>query len=441
MIMPLLPSRYGVTTYSYSLQDAIGRPPNWLIRCGMGILFLIVLSFVFLSWYIEYPETVTARAVISSSQPPIPVHAKAAGRLTLIAEEGTEAAQDETIGIIESIDDPDAVNKLYKKLLKIADIINLYPEKTPDIIMSDIFLPGSINEYYAAFIKALRAQQHEVTDKWCEENLILLKKKLHLTLKQQKDAEKNVDILQKILLIEEKNYKKHIKLHKEEVISDIVLDERYSQFLSRKHQLTEQKQRISNYAAEAANQEINILHHEHNHHQHSHDLQLNLVHRYQTLLSSIEQWQNLYLLTAPIAGRVSYFDIWAKHYTAKPGDEVFMLVPTGAAIIAKLHTEGKNIGRVEIGQEVNIKLDNYPYAEFGLLKGKVSAVTAYAKKNKYIVTAAMPEGLTTSYNKKLSLTEQMQGQAEIITKPLNFLQRVLYRTRSLLKNRQQSAEK
>ena len=62
---------------------------------------------------------------------------------------------------------------------------------------------------------------------------------------------------------------------------------------------------------------------------------------------------------------------------------------------------------MRIGQQVNIKLENYPYAEFGLLKGQVSSLSPMAKDNQYIINVTFPDGLTTTYQRQLNLSEQM----------------------------------
>jgi len=44
-------------------------------------------------------------------------------------------------------------------------------------------------------------------------------------------------------------------------------------------------------------------------------------------------------------------------------------------IIGKADIPSTGIGKVKSGQTVNIKLDNYPYMEFGMIKAKIKNIS------------------------------------------------------------------
>ena len=65
--------------------------------------------------------------------------------------------------------------------------------------------------------------------------------------------------------------------------------------------------------------------------------------------------------------------------------------------IAKLKTPAQNLGKVKIGQAVNIKLDNYPDYEFGVLKGRIKNVSEITNKEGfYTIDVSLPKKLITS---------------------------------------------
>jgi len=92
-------------------------------------------------------------------------------------------------------------------------------------------------------------------------------------------------------------------------------------------------------------------------------------------------------------------------------------------------------GKVKIGQRVNIKLDNYPYLEYGMLEGIIRSISKVPEDQKYSLDVDFPKGLVTNYGIELDFAQQIEGQAEIITEDLRLLQRIFNPIRSLIKDR------
>lgn len=83
---------------------------------------------------------------------------------------------------------------------------------------------------------------------------------------------------------------------------------------------------------------------------------------------------------------------------------------------AKITIPIANSGKIQEGQTINIKLDNYPYMEYGMIKVKIDNLKLIKHKNNYYFLLDMPDKLTTTYKTSLPYIPQMQGSAEIITK-------------------------
>ena len=84
--------------------------------------------------------------------------------------------------------------------------------------------------------------------------------------------------------------------------------------------------------------------------------------------------------------------------------------------------------------KVNIKIDGYPYMEYGTLLGKVGAISLIANETVYVVEVELPQGPITSIGKTLDFTGELTGEAEIITDDRSLADRVLSPMRYLLKN-------
>ncbi len=87
---------------------------------------------------------------------------------------------------------------------------------------------------------------------------------------------------------------------------------------------------------------------------------------------------------------------------------------------------------IKKNQNVKIKLNAYPAHEFGLLPGTVADKRYLPGKQEYHLTIDLPDGLRTSYGKTIEYHPGMSGQAEITIKETRFIERVLFRLKSIL---------
>ena len=117
----------------------------------------------------------------------------------------------------------------------------------------------------------------------------------------------------------------------------------------------------------------------------------------------------------------------------KTGDELFSVIPTlKQQFIGKCTLPTINTGKLSIGQNVNIKLDNYPYNENGMLQGCVTNISEVPNKDTYAIDVDLKNGLTTSYHKKLVYKEEMKGKADIITTNLSVMDRIFFNFKKLV---------
>ena len=66
---------------SESVQEILGRPPRWIIRWGISIIFIIVAGLVVDSYFFKYPDVLTATITVTTENLPAGVMAKTTGRI------------------------------------------------------------------------------------------------------------------------------------------------------------------------------------------------------------------------------------------------------------------------------------------------------------------------------------------------------------------------
>ena len=154
-----------------------------------------------------------------------------------------------------------------------------------------------------------------------------------------------------------------------------------------------------------------------------------------TLARAYEAWRRDYVLVSPIPGRVAFHRIWNVNQWVAADEEVMTVIPSLDGIVGRVELGQHSSGKVEVGQRVVIKLDGYPYREFGVVEGRVDSVPSIAREGVYLVTVRLPEGLRTSHGHELTLRHDMRGTAEIVTADLRLLERMFFQLSSLMEGR------
>jgi hypothetical protein len=159
-----------------------------------------------------------------------------------------------------------------------------------------------------------------------------------------------------------------------------------------------------------------------------------LVFAKQNLLNEISEWEDKNIIKSPVAGRLSYNQVWGVHQNVEEGDVVFTIVPfMRKDLLGKCIVPVQNSGQINKGQKVYLKLDNYPYREWGMIKASVksiSEVPSRAEVPAYIVYLDV-DSLVTSYGKELILHQELIGTAEIVLEEVTLLKRIFYQFRQL----------
>ncbi|CAN0500975.1 unnamed protein product, partial [Scytosiphon promiscuus] len=138
------------------------------------------------------------------------------------------------------------------------------------------------------------------------------------------------------------------------------------------------------------------------------------------------------------SGLVSFYEVWGSHQNIKEGEIVFTVVPLdGDKLLGKCQVPIRNSGKIKPGQRVIIKLENYPYREWGTLNGEVDIISEVPRTgdNEGYVVYVKVKNLVTTYGKTLQFRQDMVGSVEIILEEVTLLQRIFYQFKNLWANR------
>ena len=155
----------------------------------------------------------------------------------------------------------------------------------------------------------------------------------------------------------------------------------------------------------------------------------------QSLDNMVHLWEEKYLVTSPVKGKITYTSVWSENQEVKIGELIGTVIPEGElTIIAKAVIPTSGFGKVEVGQKVNIKLAGFPYMQFGMLKGRIRSISLVPEAKGYVAEIELTGGMTSSYKENLKFIQQMDGTAEIVTKDFRLIYRFINPLRALLDN-------
>jgi membrane fusion protein len=135
--------------------------------------------------------------------------------------------------------------------------------------------------------------------------------------------------------------------------------------------------------------------------------------------------RSAYIVRAPIGGRISLLQA-SPGQTADPRRLQLQIVPTTSPLQAQLFIPVRAIGFVEVGQDVRILFDAFPYQRFGTYHGRIVKVSQTVlldsdvegpiklKEPAYSATVELDRPDITAHGKKIALQPDMSLRADII---------------------------
>lgn len=152
-------------------------------------------------------------------------------------------------------------------------------------------------------------------------------------------------------------------------------------------------------------------------------------------LAKATQREKLTTLTAPVDGVVQQLAIFTSGGVVTDAQALMIIVPDGAQVTAEVTLDNKDIGFVNPGQDVAVKLETFPFTRYGTVPATVRLVTADAvndEKRGAIFPATLTlnkttldvDGKTIRLSPGMNLTAEIKtGQRRVIEYLLSPIQR------------------
>ena len=417
---------------SEEYQEVLGATPNWILRSGITIILLVIIILLIGSWFFKYPDVLNSRVVILTENPPVQLKAYASGKLThIFYSENQDVQQDSVVAVIENTANLNDIFLISIMLDTLSDI-RYFPENI------DLKL-GELQQTWSGLVRIISSYRNFIEIDYYEQKNKSLTSQINYYNKYYSGLLNQVKIMDKENSLALVQFERDKSLYNDNVIAKIDFEKSEQTYLQQKRNYESSKTSLIN-----TQMQINQLYQQilDNNIQKTNELktyEIQIEDALQGFKSQLAKWKQSYLIVSPIDGKVSFNKIWFENQSISAGDLVVTIIPKEEMrIIGKADIPSTGIGKVKSGQTVNIKLDNYPYMEFGMIKAKIKNISLVPITTEqgifYTAEIELNDSiLTTNYNKSIPFSQNMAGTAEIITDDLRLLERFLNPLRSIWK--------
>lgn len=418
-----------IDEYSEQLREVLTKIPNWFFRWGTVLILLTVIVIFFFSWFIKYPDVVISEVTITTQNQPIDIICKSDGVLKEIyVLENQIIEKNDVIGFVEN-------EAKYEDVLTLINFL----KKDSSVTIQKRNFPknlrlGIIQESYNEFLNFYSSYWLNKINKPVEREIMILKKQNDNTKTLLNQLKRKKELFQKELELSDKDFVRDSMLHSKEFVSDRDIEIKQIEVMKKRREFQDVLNQISNTHISIAQIEQKILSLTDRKIVLTNNNEQNVLLKLEQLKGNVARWKRSYLLQSPISGTISFNRFIEKNTFVKSDDNLFTIIPKNTGKI-----EGQAVmpivrsGKVKKGQRVNIKLNNFPYQEYGMLIGQVEEISLTPLNDNYIVKVVLPNDLKTTYRKELPFNQKMKGNAEIITEDLRLIERIFYQFRKLFK--------
>lgn len=440
-----MPER-GDNYYSEPVQEIMGSIPSWITRWGVTVIAGIFALIVIGCCIIRYPQTLTSSITLTSENPPSDLAARYDGLLdTVCVVNGQKVRSGDLVALLSTPAD-------YGDIMAVRDLLDSLSSRERDALPDAVSSPslyenyrlGDLQSSWSELVRSCRAYMN-----WSEIDQSGHQKRL---VEEQigKNREYYGDLLvQKAVLEQDMRYElagleRDSLLMAEGAISRAEYEATLKNWTSKKGSLAsfeatltstqlsilQLRQQLTELEIQRQNEETEHLR--------------GIMQQASQLKAQVAQWLEQYAVISPADGTVSLQKVWSRGQHVMVGDVIASVVPdNGDRVIGRLQVPSSGFGKVEEGQTVNVRLNGFPYMEFGVLKGVVESIpavpqtvtTAEGNSIVYTVEVSFPDSLVTTYGKELPMVQQMDGTAEIITRDRRLIGQFIDPVLSLFKNR------
>ena len=357
---------------SPALQEILGRPPRWIIRWGITVVVVIICGIIVGSYFFKYPDILPASITVTSQNLPADIVAKTSGKLdSIFVKDNQIVKKGDMLAVIENPANISDVMLLRKSLedFRLEDT-SFYPPTDKTLQL------GDIQQSYFPFLRAYEDYRFFVETQHYQKQIQITKKQIATQQRILSKTQAQLRIASKQLQSAKQLFAVDSSLYGKNVIPLTSFEEAKSAYFQQEQLYESAKLSLDNQQMGILQLEQSVLNLEQQEREQLNNLLLALSGAYDQLQTHIEQWKQLYMLESAINGIVTMTNYWQQNQNINAGEILLTVVPEEETqIIGKILLPLQGAGKVKKGQMVNVKFDNYPHMEYGMVRVEITNIS------------------------------------------------------------------
>jgi HlyD family secretion protein len=395
--------------HSEDIREIIKKPPSWLLTRGITVILFALLSVVFISTFISYPETIQTQLKFNTLDAPKAIVSKIDGNIVeLLVKDEAFVKVGEELAFLESTADHKQVLKLLNNLYQFRadhkskyDIENLISPL--ELNLGE--LQSSYQNFYTAYLNFRSANDGGIYYRRKD----ALEKQLINIQKQYEKSIQSLEYQKQQLKFSEIEFEKYKILAEKKVISPSELQQKELKLIAEKQTIPQMESNIISFDGNllSKHKELTDLDNQIT------EEQKKFVQSLNSFISEAENWKNKYVLTSSVKGKLIYGSFLQENQQVSINQKMFYVNPNNEKYYGEALLQEDASAKVRIGQSVLIKVRSYPYQEYGYIHGKINYISEIPIKDSVFFTKV--ELIRTKEDSLIKLKPGILADAEIIT--------------------------
>ena len=409
---------------SAHIEEIIEKKPNWLIRLGISGMLLLLLTLLFVAWWVKYPDVIKAAVYISTPKAPIDLVCPSNAQIEKIFTKDAERkiAKGNPLILLKSTSDYGEIQKLQ---LYLGALEKDSLTENHSIIRSNFIKLGVLQKVYNQLTSYVNEYNEHIKSHTYQQRIVFL----------QRIIGNNTQSLQStragfLLELKDQNIMEKDKIRSDSLFAKGVISQRdheiaQQRFLQKEIKVESIRTILIDKSTAIVNLQKQLTELKIQQDRFNREIRDNIRSFTKTLHAQIEEWKGNYLILAPINGTVSIFKELNKGDYLSAGSYLLTMLPLGnQELFAYGNFSVAKAGKLKENNKVIIKLHSFPYREYGSIDGFIEKISDFPIKEMYSVKIRLPNKLETGYDKKIIFKQRLSGDAELITENRSLLSRI-----------------
>ncbi|RZK24838.1 MAG: HlyD family efflux transporter periplasmic adaptor subunit, partial [Flavobacterium sp.] len=381
--------------------------------------------------FISYPDTVHEKSFLTSEYSPQKVRLSNSGMLKAILVKDQEyVKKDSIIGWLESDVNYREIQKLIGQLKEtetalIKNQSNLGAVKYFSLINK--FGDQTLQDAFSKFLSSILRYEAFTGRGYYQKQLNFFKGQVQNHQQHESALAAKMSSVLADYSLSQKQLQRDSLLLSKKLLTEIDLIQEHGMVVSKRNNMRDMDISLLGVKANVNNalNSMDELEHQYN------EARLLALEGLELFKNTLNKWIEDHSIRAPSSGIFESTPNAQPNQFIEAGKHIGYVVPRKSKYYFTSFLKQSSISKISLGDQVDIRLESYPYRDYGSLSGQVLSISNVGLDSGYACKIILKNSLTTTLNKQIPYRETLFGEAIFTTKKSTLLEKL---TKGFFKN-------